>query len=74
MRNNGNEGDGVLKNSFLLAWRGGLVTFVHRPRRARVIEDVMILLGFSFDRTIFAVLVYISSPHTVESSDKCNVS
>jgi hypothetical protein len=45
VRNNGNEGDGVLKNSFLLAWRGGLVTFVHRLRRARVIEDVMILLG-----------------------------
>jgi hypothetical protein len=45
VRNNGNEGDGVLKNSFLLAWRGGLVAFVHRLRRARVIEDVMILLG-----------------------------
>jgi hypothetical protein len=60
---NGNEGDGVLKNSFLLAWRGGLVTFAHRPRRARVIEDVMILLGVFRPYDFCCMCPYLESTH-----------
>lgn len=62
-------GDGVLKNSFLLAWRGGLVTLAHRLQRARVIEDVTIPLDFFFYRLMFAVPIHMPSSLTMESLD-----